>query len=375
MIPKSFDEIGWADLERMVAGGASEGRQLEFKLALPGGRDADVKEFLADLTSFANSDGGDLIFGVRDRYGVAAAVEGVATESVDAAILRLDNIARDGVDPRISGLRIGALTGEGGRAALLVRVPASFAGPHRVSYKGSSRFFARNSRGKYEMDTHDLGQAFAASEALPRRLHGLHQRTLAAGRGENMPMPLVDGPTALVTVAPVSILRDRIDLAMRRENALLPPQSVGGLDLLVGFEGVVVLASVDQARRAAGAFAINHRSGYMSAGWFIGRVREDERIVWPKYVVEMLPGFVASAIARLREHGLAGPWVVMATVRGVKDFRLILPDHHWSDPAWQDDAYLGDLMIEDLGPKSMQPLIDGFGRLFGIDPATGHLPW
>lgn len=363
MIDKPLDQIGWADIERLVESSTSEGRRLEYKRDLPAGRDADIREFLSDLTSFANTDGGDLIIGIRDEDGVAGEIIGVGGP-IDAAVLRLDNIARDGIDPRLSGLLIHPIP-HGDRAVLVLRVPASFAAPHRVTYKGSSRFLARNSRGKFEMDTHDLRHAFAASEDAPRQLRDLHHRTVRAASGENMPAALVEGPSLLVTVAPLSILRDRVDLPVTRENALLPPKLLGGLQILLGFEGVVVLAGFNPSG-FAGSFSINHRTGYMSAGWFIGRILDDVGIVWPNYVTRDLLGFVQTAVTRLSGHGLTGPWVVMATITGIKDFRLILAEHHWSDAAWQDAAYLGELTFETLTPNTLQPFIDGVARLFGM---------
>lgn len=78
MIAASFDTIDAADLHRLVASGASEGRDLEFKRELPGGSDAEIKEFLADVTSLANAHGGDLVFGVEESAGTATRISGVA---------------------------------------------------------------------------------------------------------------------------------------------------------------------------------------------------------------------------------------------------------------------------------------------------------
>lgn len=367
MIAKALDLIVWGDLEELVERAVPEGRRLDYKLTLPGGRDEDIREFLADVTSLANTDGGDLIYGVRDVDGAAGAVEGLDVSDFDSAILRLENIARDAIDPRLSAFQMRVVSGGAGKSVIIARISASLGAPHRVSYRGSSRFYARNSRGKYKMDTHELRQAFAASEIMPRRLRDLHERTLGAARGEDMPVKLVEGPSALVTIAPMSIVREQVDISVPREDALLPPRVGGGLDILVGFEGTVVLTSMDRERTAAGAFSINHRTGFISAGWFIGRERDGEKIVWPKYFVEMLPGFVASALARLGQYGLSGPWIVMASVRDLSGYQLILQDNYRSESAWQANAYLGDLMFERLETDTLTPLTDGFLRIFGID--------
>ena len=43
----------------------------------------DKREFLADVTAFANAAGGDLVFGVSTRDGVAAQVEGIELDDPD----------------------------------------------------------------------------------------------------------------------------------------------------------------------------------------------------------------------------------------------------------------------------------------------------
>ena len=67
MIPRDFDAITKADIEALVANAVAEGRALEYKQQLPGNGDEDKKEFLADVSSFANAGGGDIVFGVVEK--------------------------------------------------------------------------------------------------------------------------------------------------------------------------------------------------------------------------------------------------------------------------------------------------------------------
>jgi len=71
MIAKEFAGIAKEDIESLVTDAVSEGRGIEYKGLLPKkGNDDDTKEFLADVSSFANASGGDLIFGIRAKDGV-----------------------------------------------------------------------------------------------------------------------------------------------------------------------------------------------------------------------------------------------------------------------------------------------------------------
>ncbi len=64
---KQFDSIVAADLQALVDNSVSETKTLEYKESLPGNSDGDKKEFLADVSSFANASGGYIIFGMKEN--------------------------------------------------------------------------------------------------------------------------------------------------------------------------------------------------------------------------------------------------------------------------------------------------------------------
>src|SRR6266536_3047160 len=97
---KPLDLVNEADLQALVDNKVREIKTIEYKRALPGNADAEKQEFLYDVSSFANASGGDLIFGVTEIDGVASKVSGLDLGTVDQDILRLENIIRDGIEPR-----------------------------------------------------------------------------------------------------------------------------------------------------------------------------------------------------------------------------------------------------------------------------------
>ena len=62
MIQKNFDDITKTDIDFLVANKIGEIKTLEYKGKLPSSQDSDKKEFLADVTSFANASGGDIVY-------------------------------------------------------------------------------------------------------------------------------------------------------------------------------------------------------------------------------------------------------------------------------------------------------------------------
>ena len=62
MLPAQLDSIDEGHLNALVADGVRESRSLEFKAKLVWGTESEKKEFLADVSAFANGAGGDLIW-------------------------------------------------------------------------------------------------------------------------------------------------------------------------------------------------------------------------------------------------------------------------------------------------------------------------
>jgi len=148
-LEKSFEELNEADLLSLVKDQVPEKRAIEYKRELPSDTYEGKKEFLADISSLVNASGGHLIFGVQEESGLPIAVVGVPCDDPDRERLRLENIIRDGIEPRLQGILVRGIRLASGTYAFVLRVPRSWSKPHVVNYKGHWRFYSRNSAGKY----------------------------------------------------------------------------------------------------------------------------------------------------------------------------------------------------------------------------------
>jgi predicted HTH transcriptional regulator len=152
MINKSIGDISEQDLQTLIAQKEVEGKTIEYKQELPRNTDADKKEFLADISSFSNSSGGDLIYGMVEDKGMPKTLDGLDIKDFDQVKQRLENLVRNGIEPRIPSLNIQPVPLSNTRTALVIRVPKSWSNPHRVRYQGHDKFYSRNSAGKYQLD-------------------------------------------------------------------------------------------------------------------------------------------------------------------------------------------------------------------------------
>lgn len=371
MIAGTIESVNRAALERLLDHAVAECRTLEYKRDAPDFADRKAKhEFLADVTAFANGQGGDLFFGIDAPRGVPLALTGLTADDPDALLLRWEAIVQDGCEPRLPGLQLRWIKIDEARGAVLIRIAASPVGPHRVIAAGANRFYARRSAGKYELDTHELREAFTLSEVLPARLHRLHLEAIDRTLHDGFPATLGGSPTAIVSLLPLSLFRERLDLDITAEFALTPFHPNGYLEAYEMVEGVM-LASPSDGPESPASLAVTYREGRIDAAWTIGRrinpLRHSEAaLVWPGLFEQGLIDAALSGASRLGAFGIAGPWLIHASLAGIRDYQLVLGDKDLSAPAWRDEVHLPAFRAERLDAVSLEPLMQAFWRAFGM---------
>lgn len=189
-VARQLDAVDLSDLEGLVDRQIPESLHLDYKELLQiDGRDARL-EFLKDISAFANSDGGFLIYGIKEGRdstgkpnGLPSSIPGFEIPNVDALMLQLSNIVRDGIDERLFGradFHVAPLSEK--RGVLIVRIPPSLRKPHMISFAGDRRFYHRTNVGCEPMSTAQIRDAVLQSQTaidgakafVQQRIRSLH---------------------------------------------------------------------------------------------------------------------------------------------------------------------------------------------------------
>lgn len=237
-----LERVFEADLQRLIIDGVRESRDLDFKRDAVGD-DRDAKrEFLRDVTSFANTAGGYLIVGMAEAAGVADTLIGLTARPPDDEKLRLENLIRDGVEPRLVGVRIREVILSGGGYALVVKVPASWNPPHRVAFGGTNRFYARNSAGAYELSVEQLRSAFLGGAELEQRLEDFRVSRLARLETGQRGVGIAGKGKLVVQAVPLANQEDPFDLSVaeRQLGKFLPPRAESGISYRYNLDGFLL---------------------------------------------------------------------------------------------------------------------------------------
>lgn len=100
---------------------------------------------------------------------------------------------------------------------IIVRVPRSWAAPHMVTFKNVSRFYARNSAGKYQLDVGEIRSAFALSESVPEKIRAFRTDRLARIISGEAPVSLNSNRVMVLHLLPISAVDGRSSTDVSRE--------------------------------------------------------------------------------------------------------------------------------------------------------------
>jgi hypothetical protein len=205
-LPTRFEDITKATLQALVTDGVRERKTVEYKRdAWDLKSDKGRKELLADVVSFANASGGDILVGVEVddvHKDLPKAIVGIEVADEDSLKLQLQQIVRSGLDPRLPHFEPHLVPVDGGRIVLILRVGRSWCGPHMV--RESGRFHSRTSNGKFELDVREIRAAMLATEEVGKRMAEFRADRVARVMANEAAMPLPAGAKFVAHLIPES---------------------------------------------------------------------------------------------------------------------------------------------------------------------------
>ena len=155
MFTTAFDKIDGKEILRLKENSIPEDKHIEYKDHINLDQLKDKKEFLADISSFANTNGGHIFWGISEESGIANEINGVDVSSIDELYQKIEAIIRDGLEPRIN-YELKFIELDSGRKVIIAYIYESWNKPHMVTLAGHGKFYARNNSGKYPLSVDEL---------------------------------------------------------------------------------------------------------------------------------------------------------------------------------------------------------------------------
>ncbi|RKY20692.1 MAG: ATP-binding protein [Planctomycetota bacterium] len=380
MINKKLEQITINDLEQLVNNAVFEGKTIEYKRQLPDNSDSARKEFLADVSSFANASGGDLIFGITEENGSPKSIDGIKIEDIDGEIRKYESIIRNGIEPRIA-FTIRAIKIERNKFILIFRINKSWIGPHRVIYKGHDKFYSRNSAGKYALDVNELRIAFNLSQTLTEQISRFKIGRIGEIVADNLPLPFYEGGKFVLHLIPLESFTPNYSINLEiviNDLTKLRPIYSAGWSHRMNLEGILSYSGGRDEK--VHSYVQLYRNGIIEAveGLMLSADREKKYIPSVAYERELIKS-LDEFLSLYRELGINVPIVLFLTLIGVKGYEMAVDRMRFWDKYYKIDRdvlQLPEAIIESYDIESkdiLRPTFDliwnacGFKRSYNFD--------
>lgn len=352
-----------------------EGLKIEYKECLPGRTDSDKKEFLADVSSFANAAGGDLLYGVRERRdadgkstGIPDEFPGLGEINLDVVHQRLESIIQAGLAPRVLGLKFYSVPVLSNSPLLIIRVPRSWSGPHMICYQDWCRFYSRNSSGKYLLDVDELRRAFLRTEASAQYVRSWQAQRLGNIVAGETPVSLPEGPKIILHVVPIGAVERSavVDISPVVQNpGMLPPTYSGGWSHRMNLDGIVTFTGPNPDNGMCIDYTQLFRNGAVEAVTTSHLDAETHRL-FPNYE-ERLIGALRQYLKLGEVLGVVPPVALMVSLAGVRGYRMGLPPQY-SQAMFggidRDIVVGSEVLIDSMGTDPIQALRPCFDAIW-----------
>ncbi len=382
-LDKFFDDINEFDLRQLIENKVSGCKAVEYKECLPDHAYDSQKEFLADVSSFANTAGGHLLYGVKEENGIPVALPGIPGKDPDREILRLEKLVRDNLQPKCRGILIRVVDRTATPPIIIIRIPESWSKPHVVNFQGHWRFYARNSTGKYPLGVTELKSALLATTGLGERIRSFHfERSSKISSGE-VPIPLMGKARTVFHLIPYSAFESgsALSFAAIEDIWSIPLMHTSASSYRSNLDGIIVYNEKGDGGSSEG-YTQTFRNGIIESVYanLFGSSAEDS--CTPSVTFEAdVTAFLDACIAFYRKLAVRMPAALLVSVVGARDCKLAMYRHldlryNNVNRFDRDMLLLPEVILENLAVNSatlLKPIFEtiwnsiGWERLYGYD--------
>ncbi|MFH7325275.1 helix-turn-helix domain-containing protein [Desulfurivibrio sp. C05AmB] len=339
--------------------------------------DRDKIRFLSTVSSFANSSGGDIVYGIQEAEGKPVSANGVNVKNIDQEKLRLEQLIRNGIEPSIPNVQIHTIHIAEDRYIVVIRPHKSWSSPHRVSLNDHSKFYGRNSAGRYPFDVGELKTAFLLTENISNRIRNFKAERITAVYSNSTPYPLKNGARVMMHFIPLSSFSQQDFLSIdecRTQQTNLRPLGGSGWNSRINLDGFLNYSGgVDGSCEA---YTQLYRTGVIETVCTI-EPWNDQLIIPSTWIEEQILSTFPMYLRSYEALSVETPFFVFLTFIGVKEYNFAVKysPFRQTNTVDLDLIQLPEIIIETYDTEAqtiLRPLFDMVWNAWGYDKCYNY---
>lgn len=385
MLNEDVSKINKEDLERFIDLKIGENLNLEYKSQLNIDNGDLRKEFLEDISAFANSNGGHILFGIKEDKGVPIEILGIEVDDVDNFKLKLQNILNSSISPQID-YSLGIVKISDLKFILIIQIYESFIGPHGVQSNGHYKFNRRIDGARKPMGIDELKDAFLENGNLVDKIRNYRLERLQKIKSNKTPVDFFGDNLIVIHLIPRQAFTSNNTINIDTMKRIRSDQQLWLKALYSGntgtkpelnFDGLYSWLG-DYSTRLARCYVQVFRNGIIETAENlllnrdgIGFDEQHKNDLPSLAIEEQIYKFVNDAILFYNTIGIQPPFYIFISMLGVKGKTMASKRLHLHKSYIRENNLLmPEVIITDINAdikKSLKNVIDMLWNASGID--------
>lgn len=322
---KNYNKLEFEDIQRLVDNKISESRSLDYKREINLDKGDSRKEFLYDVTSFINSDGGALVYGISElkdengqNTGLPDEITGIDIDNFDKLTLKIEDLIKTSIEPNIPNVVIKPLE-KNGKKILIIGLPKPFGLPRMVTYNSTNKFYRRRNSGKYLVDIYELNQMFMQNVEIINEVEKFRRERVEKLKKGEFISNFDSQNFTVIHVIPISFFKyNQISLTDDRIlndiTTKLKPLGVRDWDYRHNFEGYLIF-SHNKVENKVIAFNQIFRNGIIEFITHVFHSEQDaKKYLHLGWLETQVIECVKNAIEKYKEFEIPPPFAVYISI-------------------------------------------------------------
>lgn len=362
-------------MNKLVSDEVPEDYNLEYKAELDLNNADHKRKLLKTISAFANTSGGLLIYGVTEKdqeKGIPGDLIGFDWDNIDENLQTVTSIIRDRSERPITIFEPHCFRlGGSEKVVLLIKVPKSWNGPHRVKLNGKKEFYTRIKNKSEPMNIEELRISFNISETLIERIKDFRENRISELYINNTPVPFEGGVKLLIHLVPLNAFNPGQIIDIPLNNELLRNITVMGSLGSIGFNLDGLIAMTDNYIEPSYSYVQLFRNGILEIVY--GHEIDDEteiKHISAIYDEKEIVRTISKNLEMLSILGVEVPIFIFISLINVRDFQMATRGRNprRSPRIYRDIVTLPEVLLESYDvnvPEVLKKSFDMVWNAFG----------